>query len=102
MNNCLCSLKRKLLEKCKEALSYITFKSYRHLAGLMIAHRTNGNVLIVEKMLLHKSILNTMKYIHTVNFANSDFEEAAATTNEEIGKHGKKDGQNTMKWQLTE
>ena len=50
----------------------------------MIAHYTNGNVLKVKKMLRHKSILSTMKYIHTINFAESELETTTATTPEEI------------------
>jgi hypothetical protein len=55
----------------------------------MLAHYTDGNVLTVKKMLRHKSVLNTMKYIHTVNFADEDFEETVATTPEEIRQLGK-------------
>ena len=56
----------------------------------MIAHRTNGNVLTVKKMLRHKQISNTMKYIHTIEFKEAeDFEETIATTPEEIRKLGK-------------
>jgi hypothetical protein len=40
-------------------------------------------------MLRHKNVLNTMKYIHTINFADSDFEETVATTPEEVRKLGK-------------
>ena len=59
------------------------------LTSSLVAHYTNGNVLTVKKMLRHKSVLNTMKYIHTINFAESDFEEAVATTPEEVRKLGK-------------
>jgi hypothetical protein len=52
----------------------------------MIAHHTNGNVLPVKKMLRHKIVLDTMKYIRIVNFADSDFEETVATTLEEVRK----------------
>ena len=85
MNNCLRSLKKKVARKMQEpAVLDITFKSYRHFGGSMIAHYTNGNVLTVKKMLRHKSVLNTMKYIHTINFAESEFETTTATTPEEI------------------
>jgi len=39
--------------------------------------------------LLNRAGENTMKYIHTVNFKEKDFEEAVATTPEEIRKLGK-------------
>src|SRR5665647_3322921 len=56
----------------------------------MLAHYTNGNVLTVKKMLRHKSILNTMKYIHAVQkLKDEDFEEAVATTPEEVRQLGK-------------
>jgi hypothetical protein len=35
-------------------------------------------------MLRHKSVLNNMKYIHTINFAESEFETTTATPIEEI------------------
>ena len=62
----------------------ISFKSYRHWGGSMLAHITNGNVLVIKKMLRHKSIANTMKYIHTIEFKEEDYEETTATTPEEI------------------
>lgn len=90
MNNCLRSLKRKVAHKLQNpAVLDITFKSYRHFGGSMIAHYTNGNVLTVKKLLRHKCIVNTMKYVHAVNFAESDFEETVATTPGEIRKLGK-------------
>jgi integrase len=67
----------------------VSFKSFRHWGGSMIANYTNGNVLTVKKMLRHKSVLSTMKYIHTINFKEKDFEEAVATSPEEIRKLGK-------------
>ena len=67
----------------------ISFKSYRHWGGSMLAHVTNGNVLIIKRMLRHKSIQNTMKYIHTIEFKEEDFEETVATTPEEIRQLGK-------------
>lgn len=60
-----------------------------HWGGSMLAHYTDGNVLTIKKMLRHKSILSTMKYIHTVHFKEEDFEEAVATTPEEIRQLGK-------------
>jgi integrase len=67
----------------------ICFKSYRHWGGSMLAHVTNGNVLIIKKMLRHKSIQNTMKYIHTIEFKEEDYEETVATTPEEVRQLGK-------------
>ena len=56
----------------------------------MLAHYSNGNVLLVQKILRHKSFLNTMKYIHAVNrLKDDDFEETIAITIEDIRKLGK-------------
>jgi integrase len=66
----------------------VCFKSYRHWGGSMLAHYTNGNVLTIQKALRHKNIQNTMKYIHTIQFKDEDFEIATATTTEEIKQPG--------------
>jgi hypothetical protein len=55
----------------------------------MIAEYTNGNVLTVKKMLRHKSVLSSMKYIHAINFKDDDYEIATATTDEEIKNLGR-------------
>jgi hypothetical protein len=39
-------------------------------------------------MLRHKSVQNTMKYIHTLEFKDEDFEIATATTEEEVKQLG--------------
>jgi hypothetical protein len=49
----------------------------------MIAHYTHGNVLTVQKLLGHKNIRNTMKYIGLINFKDDEFEVVTATTVEE-------------------
>jgi integrase len=67
----------------------VCFKSYRHWGGSMLAHITNGNVLLIKRMLRHKAIQNTMKYIHTIEFKEEDFEETVATSPEEIRQLGK-------------
>jgi integrase len=61
----------------------ISFKSFRHWGGSMIAHYTNGNVLTVKKLLRHKRIENTMKYISMIHFEDDEFEVTTATTIEE-------------------
>jgi integrase len=71
------------------ALLQITFKSFRHWGGSMIAHRSNGNVLVIMRMLRHKSFKSSMKYIHTIEFKDEDFEETVASTVEEIRALGK-------------
>ena len=54
----------------------------------MIAHYTNSNVLTVKKLLRHKRIENTMKYIQMIHFGDKDFEVATATTPEEVKQLG--------------
>jgi hypothetical protein len=49
----------------------------------MLAYYTNGNVLIVKKLLGHKRVENTMKYIGMIHFNNDEFEITATTTVEE-------------------
>ena len=49
----------------------------------MIAHYTNGNVLTVKRLLGHKRIENTMKYIGLIHFKDSQFEVTTASTIEE-------------------
>ena len=55
----------------------------------MVAHYSNGNVMTVKRVLRHKNVMNTMKYIHTVEFKDEDFEETTASTVEEIRALGK-------------
>ena len=52
----------------------------------MIAHNTNGNVLTVKKLLGHKRIENSMKYIGMIDFKDDKFEVATATTVDEAKK----------------
>ena len=61
----------------------IELRTFRHWGGTMIAHYTNGNVLTVKKLLGHKRIENTMKYISMIHFKNDEFEVATATTVDE-------------------
>jgi integrase len=61
----------------------VSFKSFRHWGGSMIAHYTNGNVLTVKKLLRHKRIENTMKYISMIHFKDDEFEVTTANTVEE-------------------
>ena len=55
----------------------------------MIAYHTNGNVLTVQKLLGHRQIKNTMKYIGRIEFKNDDFETTSASTVEDILRLGK-------------
>jgi hypothetical protein len=52
----------------------------------MIAHYTNGNVLTVKKLLGHKRVENSMKYLGLLNLKDDQFEVTTATTIEEAKK----------------
>ncbi len=67
----------------------VDFTAFRTWAGTMIAYHSNGNVLLVQKLLGHKQIKNTMKYIGKINFQNQDFETTSASTVEDILRLGK-------------
>jgi integrase len=89
VRQCLQSLRKRAAMKLQNPkLLEISFRSYRHWGGSMLAHYTNGNVLTIKKMLRHKSVQNTMKYIHTLEFRDEDFEIATATTEEEVKQLG--------------
>jgi integrase len=84
---------RKMRRKCAEVqqnprLISIELRTFRHWGGSMIAHYTNGNVLKVKKILRHKRVESTMKYIQMLNFESDDFEVTTATTPDEIKKLG--------------
>jgi integrase len=66
----------------------IELRTFRHWGGTMIAYHTNGNVLLVKKLLGHKRVENSMKYIGMIQFKDDQFETATATTLEEIQKLG--------------
>jgi hypothetical protein len=66
----------------------IEFRTFRHLGGSMIAHYTNSNVLTVKRLLRHKRVENTMKYIQMIHFNDKDCEVATTTTSEEVKQLG--------------
>jgi integrase len=79
-------LRRRVAETTKnERLLAVEFRTFRHWGGTMIAQMTNGNVLIVMKLLGHKRVENSMKYINVylLNFKQTEFEVASATTVED-------------------
>jgi len=63
-----------------------SFVSFRHWGGTKIAYYSNGNMLIVKRMLRHKAIQSSMKYVGQINFDDSEFETATATIAEEAQK----------------
>jgi integrase/rubredoxin len=69
-------------------LNAVDFTAFRTWAGTMIAYHTNGNVLTVKKLLGHKQVKNTMKYIGRIEFKNDDFETTSVTTVEDVLRLG--------------
>jgi integrase len=81
---CYVRTKKKAAELLKNPrLLSVEMRSFRHWGGTMLAHYTNGNVLTVKKLLGHKRIENTMKYIGMIHFKDDEYEVATATTVEE-------------------
>ena len=74
-----------------EQLLNINFKTFRHWEGSQIAMRTNGNgLLTIQRVLRHKEIKSTLKYIHNIpTYREIEYEIATATTREEIVAFGK-------------
>jgi integrase len=86
----LAYLRRRLAAKFhNSALLQISFKSFRHWGGSMIAYYSNGNAVVIARMLRHKSWKSTQKYVHTIEFKEEDYEETVASTPEEIRALGK-------------
>jgi integrase/rubredoxin len=84
------NLRTKAAERFQNpALKRISFKSFRHWGGSMLAYYSNGNPLVIMRVLRHKSFNSSRKYIHTINFKDEDFDTATATTPEEIQQLGK-------------
>ncbi len=64
-------------------IKQISPNSFRHWGGTMLAYYSNGNVLLVKKMLGHKHIQNTMKYIGLLHFESNEIETTVSTNIEE-------------------
>lgn len=87
MYTCFSRMRKRAAQRLQNPrLRAISFKTFRHWGGSLIAHYTHGNVLKVKKLLGHKRIESTMKYIHMMPFKDDEFDVAAATTIEEAKK----------------
>ncbi|MCW4045304.1 MAG: tyrosine-type recombinase/integrase, partial [Candidatus Bathyarchaeota archaeon] len=60
----------------------ISLNTFRHFGATMLYHQTR-DILLVQKLLGHKSITNTMKYTRLIQFKDNEYEVATATTIEE-------------------
>jgi len=63
-------------------INAITFHTLRHFKATMEYRRTK-DILFVQKILGHKSIVNTMRYTHLVNFEGDEYVCKVARTVEE-------------------
>jgi integrase len=63
-------------------LKSISLTTFRHWGATMTYHYTK-DILLVQKLLGHKNIKNTMKYTQLVHFKDDEFDVATATTVEE-------------------
>lgn len=81
-------MRKRLAAKTKnERLNYIEFRSFRHWGGTRIAEISNGNVLTVMKLLGHRCVLNSMKYINIWKLSfktETEYGYFAVTTPEEL------------------
>jgi hypothetical protein len=91
-----CMLRRFVLMRKRTAeihknprLLAVDFTAFRTWAGTMIAYHTNGVVLTVKKLLGHKQVKNTMKYIGKIEFQSQDFETTSVSTVEDILRIGR-------------
>ena len=50
----------------------------------MIAYKSNGNPLVIMRVLRHKSFRSSLRYIHMIAFKDEDFEVTSASTQQEI------------------
>jgi integrase len=84
MLDCYCQVRKRVAEvQQNPRFLAIEFRSFRHWGGSMLSYFSHGNVPFVMKKLRHKSVVNTMKYIHMVHFKDDDFDVEVATTVEE-------------------
>jgi len=85
IQNCFDYVRKRAAQRLQNPrLAQISFKTFRHWGGTMLAHYTHGNVLTVQRLLRHKNVQNTMKYIHMIAFKDDEFDVATATSLEEI------------------
>jgi integrase len=84
IQNCFDYVRKRAAQRLQNPrLLKISFRTFRHWGGTMLAHYTHGQVLTVQRLLRHKNINNTMKYIHMIAFKDDEFETATATNVEE-------------------
>jgi len=66
-------------------LQLISFRTLRHFKGTMEYHRTK-DIVYVQRILGHRSIQNTLRYVRLVNFPEDDFVCKVAKTVKEASE----------------
>jgi integrase len=64
-------------------LQLISFRSLRHYKGTMEYHRTR-DIVHVQRILGHRSISNTLRYVRLISFPDDEFTSKVATSQKEI------------------
>jgi integrase len=77
--------RKRISVKCANAnLQLISLRTLRHYKGTMEYHRTR-DIVHVQRLLGHRSIQNTLRYVRLVNFPDEDeFTSKVATSQKEI------------------
>ena len=78
-------------------INAITFHTLRHFKATMEYRRTK-DILFVQKILGHKSIVNTMRYTHLVNFEGDEYVCKVARTIDEAKNLLKTDLTTLLMW----
>lgn len=66
----------------------VEMRGFRHWGGTKIAFDTNGNHLEVKRLLRHKTLGSTEKYIGKIDFKTDDFDTTSATSLDDILRLG--------------
>ena len=71
--------KRLALKLANPKLQLISFRSLRHYKGTMEYHRTR-DIVHVQRILGHRSISNTLRYVRLISFPDDEFTSKVAKT----------------------
>jgi len=81
--SCFLTVRRRAAHNLQNPrLRKISLTTFRHWGATMTYHYTR-DILLVQKLLGHKHIQNTMKYTQLVHFEGNEFDVATATNVEE-------------------
>jgi integrase len=76
--------RKRITTKCANPkLQLISLRTLRHYKGTMEYHRTR-DIVYVQKLLGHRSIQNTLRYVRLVNFPDDEFTSMVATDQKQI------------------